>query len=149
METRQMSLSKHFWGVATSLFTLLVGGWLMISPYALGFQTYGNPWVDQTKVAFWTGLGAAILSLVGVIAFTSTLVSDLRHAGIIKEAPKPEPVQIPAATPESRPAPDEFERAMTSLATVLAADLVEKRKKEAEKQAEIRNPEKTFARSQQ
>ena len=63
LKAKQISLSKHFWGLATSFIAILAGGWLMVAPYALGFQAYGASWDNSTKVSFWTGLGVLIVAL--------------------------------------------------------------------------------------
>lgn len=141
METQHIGLGKHFWGMGVSLITLLVGGWLMLAPYSLGYQPSGAAWVNQTILDFWTGLGIVLISLIGLAAFTASLMGELRHAGIIQARPKPRPVQTPApaAIPATGSKDEEFERAMTVLASALAADLAEKR--HGEKQAENKTPE--------
>jgi hypothetical protein len=140
METQHISLGKHFWGLGASFITLLVGGWLMLAPYALGYQPSGKAWVNQTILDFWTGLGVAVISLISLAAFTATLVGELRRAGIIQERPKPKAAQTPApaAIPATGPTEDEFEHAMTVLASALATDLAEKR--HGEKQPELETP---------
>ena len=142
MKSSTVTLSKHFFGLAGSLIILMLGGWLMLSPYALGFQPYGTSWNEQTQVTFWTGLGVAVLALASLLAFAGSMVSDLRHAGIIQMARKPKPERVPepvqAREPVQSPAfstvpadgglkEGEFERAMASLASALAADLKDRR----------------------
>ena len=135
METRYTGLGKHFWGLAAGLIALLAGGWLMIAPYALGFQAYGAAWDDQMQVSFWTGLAVVIVALASLGAFMASLLGDLRQLGIIQKRPKvakpaqaPAPAQEPAPTPAAGPADDDFERAMITLASALAEEMAERRK---------------------
>ena len=103
METRNTGLGKHFWGLATSLIALLAGGWLMVAPYALGFQAYGAAWDDQMKVSFWTGLAVVIVALASLGAFMASLLGELRQLGIIQKRQKVvkpvKPAQEPAPAP--------------------------------------------------
>jgi flagellar biosynthesis/type III secretory pathway M-ring protein FliF/YscJ len=135
METQQISLGKHFWGLGVSFLTLLVGGWLMIAPYALGYQPYGSSWLAQTKNDFWTGLAVAIFSLLSLALIAASLIADLRAAGVIQERQKTEPLPEAETVPEQAAAEDDFERAMTKLASVLADDLAEKHRKDSEQAA--------------
>jgi len=132
METRYTGLGKHFWGLAAGLIALLAGGWLMVAPYALGFQAYGAAWDDQMMVSFWTGLAVAIVALASLGAFTASLLGELRRLGIIQKRqkvakPAQEPVQEPAPAPAAGPADDDFERAMVMLASALAEEMAERR----------------------
>ncbi len=149
MQTQHFSFGKHFWGLAASFITLLVGGWLMLAPYALGFQAYGATWTNQTILDFWTGLAVALISLVGLAAFAAALVGELRRAGLIQERPRRKPVQTPASIPATGAGSNEndFERAMATLASALAADLAERRQKSGESPAETVMSEKSYTRS--
>lgn len=152
MEKQHISLSKHFWSLAASLIALLVGGWLMVAPYALGYQAYGASWSNQTQVDFWTGLGVAILSLISMAAFAASLVGDLRRLGILQTHQRVEPVQAaPAPIPVTGAVEGEFERAMTTLASALAADMAERRRSQTgqapQPQAGTVSPEKSDKRS--
>lgn len=128
MERKQISLGKHFWGLATSFIAMLAGGWLMVAPYALGFQAYGVAWDDPTKVSFWTGLAVLVVALASLAAFVSILMDELRQIGVIEKRPKvvqpvPEPAPGPAAGPAARTSEDDFERAMVTLASALAEEM--------------------------
>lgn len=132
METRHTGLGKHFWGLAAGLIALLAGGWLMVAPYALGFQAYGTAWDDQMMVSFWTGLAVAIVALASLGAFMASLLGNLRQLGIIQKRPKvakpaQEPAQEPAPAQAAGPADDDFERAMITLASALAEEMAERR----------------------
>ena len=136
---RPVAIGRHLWGIAASLVTGLAGAWLMVAPFAIGYQN-GGSWTDATKNDFWTGLAVVILSVIGIVLFSLSVVGDLRAAGVLKPRQQPVP-QMPAwvgqpaaAAPQSAapaaagsPYHDELERTMALLATTLAAELAERR----------------------
>ncbi|HEX5502337.1 MAG TPA: hypothetical protein VFW96_06915 [Thermomicrobiales bacterium] len=124
---RQVDLGKHFWALGVGLVTLLVGAWLMIAPFALGYQPYGAGWADGTIVDFWFGLGVVLVSLAGLALFALALVGDLRAAGVVRPRPKPQPAPAAPAAPAAAPPSDDLERTLATLAAALAADLAERR----------------------
>jgi hypothetical protein len=140
MQTSNIRPGKYFWGIGATLTTLLIGGWLMLAPFALGYQPYGASWVGQTENDFWLGLGLVVVSCVGIGLFVLSLLSALRAAGVIRPRPRSEPVPaVPRAAaptgqyaapvvPEVRLHASELERAMAVLAATLAADLAERRR---------------------
>ena len=124
LKIKQISLAKHFWGLATSFIAVLAGGWLIVAPYALGFQAYGAGWDDSMKVSFWTGLAVVIVALASLGAFVASLLGELRQVGVIQRRQKvTEPEQEPAPAPATGPADDDFERAMVTLASALAEEM--------------------------
>jgi hypothetical protein len=137
---RNVGLAKYFWGIATSLITLLIGAWLMLAPFAIGFQPSGD-WIKATQDDFWTGLVVAIVSLLSLLLFVFSLRRELRAAGLIPDQPKPvaptapsQAAQAPIAPSQAAQAPiakldeDELERTIAILVASLAADLAERRK---------------------
>ncbi len=137
MTARKVGIAKYFVGIGVSLLGLLAGAWLMAAPFALGFQVDGD-WIKATKIDFWTGIGVAVLALLGLLLFIGSLRGELKAAGIIGVKPAPAaPVEAetPAPAQEQPEIPaqasvtgDEFDRAIASLAATLAADLAERRK---------------------
>lgn len=127
---RNVGLTKYFWGIATSLITLLTGAWLMLAPFAIGFQPSGD-WIKATQDDFWTGLVAAIVSLLSLLLFVFSLHRELRAAGLIPDQPKPVAPATPSQAAQALIAKldeDELERTIAILVASLAADLVERRK---------------------
>ena len=127
---RNVGLAKYFWGIATSLITLLTGAWLMLAPFAIGFQPSGD-WIKATQDDFWTGLVVAIVSLLSLLLFVFSLRRELRAAGLIPDQPKPVAPTAPSQAAQALIAKldeDELERAIAILVASLAADLVERRK---------------------
>jgi hypothetical protein len=106
-------------GIVGAVFAMLVGGWLMLAPFALGYQPDGADWVDPTHADFWAGLGLLVLGAIVLIASVVDLVGRLRAAGAISTArPAPAAAAEPAGPPA--PAPDDE---LTSLLKPLIAAL--------------------------
>jgi hypothetical protein len=151
MTKTNIRLDRHLWGLGVSLITLLIGGWLMLAPFALGYQHYGASWVNQTENDFWLGLGIVIVSVAGIALFVASLMSALRTIGVIRPRPRltapapaasaPPPARfgatpaapvgvMPGAVSDARPQPDDLDRVMATLAAALAANLAERRQGE-------------------
>src|SRR5437764_15103110 len=71
-----ITLGKYFWGLGASLLALLIGAWLMVAPFALGYQPYGDSWTGATTNDFWLGLAVVVVSLVGLALFAGSLLGD-------------------------------------------------------------------------
>jgi hypothetical protein len=82
-----MGLAKHGWALGTCVVTLLAGAWLMLAPFALGYQGYGASWSTQTINQFWLGLGVVVFSALGLALFAIALASELREAGVLGGPP--------------------------------------------------------------
>src|SRR5579884_4064115 len=139
--TTRVSVGKYYWGMGASLVTLLTGGWLVLAPFALGYQAHNSgSWTDMTQNDIWFGIGAVLVSLAALALFARGLVGALRAAEVIHARPKPQPraeaptpaaypVPAPAAVPQAQAQqqPD-LEQTMATLAAALAADLADRRK---------------------
>jgi hypothetical protein len=108
-------------GVVGAAFAMLAGGWLMLAPFALGYQPDGADWVDPTHADFWAGLGLAVLGLIVLVVSAVDLVGRLRAAGAIAgNRPAPaaaEPAGPPAPAPE-----DELTALLKPLVAALGQD---------------------------
>lgn len=127
-----VDLGRYYWGVGTSLPTLMAGGWLMMAPFALGYQPGGAAWTTATKDDFGVGLGVVVVSLTGMILFARSLIGDLQAAGVIERRPQPQPPAPSVSPPVAAPVPaspyhDEFERTIATLAAAPASDIAERR----------------------
>lgn len=148
---RRVSLGKYYWGMAASVIMLLTGGWLVLAPFALGYQAHNTgSWTDMTQNDIWFGIGTVIVSLAALALFVRSLVAALRDAGVVRARPKPQPQTQPAtpapavaantaASAAPLPAPPaiqqqqlDLEQTMATLAAALAADLAERRKPDNE-----------------
>ncbi len=129
MPKTQPSLGKYLIGMVASLLIGLAGGWLILVPFALGYQPYGAEWVDQTINDFATGIPVAVVALVAFAFFFVSLLGALREAGVIVARPRPEIQSQAASQPQTpmslvpAPAQNELDRTLSTLAAALAADL--------------------------
>lgn len=127
MSVTRPSLGKYICGMVASLVIFLAGGWLILAPFALGYQTYGADWVSQTTNDFVVGICVAVVALIAFVLFFASLLGSLRAAGVIAArsravaAPVQTPPQagaVPAASNQS-----DLDRTLATLAQALAADL--------------------------
>ena len=63
MRTTHFTLSKYICGMVASLIIFLAGGWLVLAPFALGYQPYGASWDSQTTNDFATGIPVALKTI--------------------------------------------------------------------------------------
>ena len=139
MTATPINLAKYAWALAASLISLIVGGWLVLAPFALGYQPYGASWTNQTTNSFWVGIAVVVVSLASIFLFVASLRGEIRPF----EATRPEtqpaapaPERAPAEAPSAAPLPDgEFERSMTALVSALAADLAARQSERKEESA--------------
>src|SRR5437899_3531217 len=99
------TLSKYICGMVASLIIFLAGGWLVLAPFALGYQPYGASWDSQTTNDFVTGIPVAVVALVSFAFFFFSQLGALRSAGILAALQRPQvPVgaQAPASVPSAQ-----------------------------------------------
>jgi hypothetical protein len=109
-----------------SLITGLAGGWLVLSPWALGDQPGTGSWTAVTNAQVRTGTGLLLLAVVGLGLAVVEGVSALREGGVlVRRAPvtKGGETDTAARDPRSGGSPSEMDQALISLASALAADL--------------------------
>ncbi|MEU4231918.1 hypothetical protein AB0F17_47130 [Nonomuraea sp. NPDC026600] len=88
---------RKFVGAVAAALAFMAGLWLTIAPFALGTQPENADWTDPTTSEFFTGLGVAVVGLIGVAAFVAAIHEQLVVRGLVavrqKQAePEPEPV---------------------------------------------------------
>lgn len=131
MQTTRPSIGKYICGMAASLIIFLAGGWLILAPFALGYQPYGAAWVSQTTNDFATGIPVAVVALVAFAFFFMSLIRSLAAAGVVVPQPKAQPqtlVQPAAAAPQVAAAlQSDLDKTLATLAAALAADLTARR----------------------
>ncbi len=76
--------------MGAGLLIILAGGWLILAPFALGYQPYGADWVSQTNNDLVTGIVVAVVALLSFILFFASLLGSLRAAGVIATRKRPE-----------------------------------------------------------
>ena len=130
MSAMRPSLGKYICGMVASLAIFLAGGWLILAPFALGYQPYGADWVSQTTNDFVVGIPVAVVALISFALFFFSLLGSLRAAGVIAARTRPQAVATPAETPSQAVAApvaasnqSDLDRTLATLAQALAADL--------------------------
>ena len=128
MPKTQLTLGKYLVGMVASLLIFLAGGWLIVAPFALGYQPYGADWVSQTTNNFVVGICVAVVALVAFGFFFAALLGALRTAGVLAARKQPEQAQA-AFQPQTSAAlvpataQNDLDRTLSTLAAALAADL--------------------------
>ena len=133
MNTLRPSLGKYVCGIAASLTIFLAGGWLILAPFALGYQPYGTDWVSQTTNSFILGICVAVVALVAFVLFFYSLLGSLRAIGVLVAPSKvvaqaPVAYQAPTSVPQaSSQSQNDLDKTLATLAAALAADLSARR----------------------
>ena len=131
MRTTRFTLSKYICGMVASLIIFLAGGWLILAPFALGYQPYGADWVSQTTNDFATGIPVAVVALVSFAFFFLSLLGALRAAGILVARPRAQVSGVALSQAPVTPVPatqqSDLDRTLSTLAAALAADLTARR----------------------
>lgn len=133
----QPTIGKHVCGMAASLLILLAGGWLILAPFALGYQPYGASWVDQTTNNFVVGICVAAVALTSFALFFASLLGSLRAAGILVARQRPQRQALaPTATQPLAPAAQQsdLDQTLATLAAALTADLTARRQASIDQQ---------------
>ncbi len=140
MRTTRPALGKYICGMAASLVIFLAGGWLILAPFALGYQPYGADWVSQTTNDFALGIPVAVVALASFILFFYSLLGSLRAAGVLTARPRPvAQVTAPyqATAPQALvPYQSDLDKTLATLAAALAADLTARRQAGSDQQSD-------------
>ena len=107
--------TRTAFGLTWALVAGVAGGWLVLSPWALGVQA-GGDWSQVTRSEVGGGLGLILLAVIGLGLVMADLVGLIRTAG---RGPRRQS-EDPATSPE-------MEQALLELAQSLARDLAEGR----------------------
>jgi hypothetical protein len=142
MLTTRLTLGKYICGMVASLIIFLAGGWLILAPFALGYQPYGADWTSQTVNDFATGIPVAVVALASFALFFFSLIGSLRAGGILVSRPRPQPqapveyqphVTAPLASVTSQ---SDLDKTLATLAAALAADLTARRQAGGDQQSD-------------
>lgn len=142
MRTTQPALGKYVCGMVASLIIFLAGGWLILAPFALGYQPYGADWTSQTTNDFATGIPVAVVALASFVLFFFSLLGALRTAGVLTARTRPvaqaaTPYQAQATAPQALvPYQSDLDKTLATLAAALAADLSARRQSGSDQQSD-------------
>ncbi len=145
MSVTRPSTGKYVCGMVASLAIFLAGGWLILAPFALGYQPYGADWMSQTTNDFVVGICVAVVALVSFALFLFSLLGSLRASGVIAARPRSQAAVAAEVVSPAAPAPvaasnqTELDRTLATLAQALAADLSMRRQGSGDTQTQI-NP---------
>lgn len=130
MPKTRPTLARYVIGMVTSLIIFFAGGWLILAPFALGYQPWGASWVSQTTNDFSTGIPVAVVALLCFAVFFVSLLRALRASGVIAARQRPAARAQAAYQPQPSAAPQapgaqqsDLDRTLATLAAALAADL--------------------------
>ncbi|MFC5823383.1 hypothetical protein [Nonomuraea insulae] len=115
---------RKFVGAVASALAILAGLWQMIAPFALGTQPEEADWTNATQSEFFTGLGVAVVGLVGAIAFVTAIYEELVVRELVAPKPRkvePEPEPVAVAAPQASSA--ELATLLAPLVEALREDL--------------------------
>jgi hypothetical protein len=135
-------MAKYVIGATGALLGALAGVWLMLAPFALGYQGSGADWADPTYVDFWTGLPLLVISLAGSILYISGLVEELRRRGIMRRpyAAPVEQSQAPGSPPgEASGSENNVDQVLLPLVTAMLKDMQERHRERDETDRETPN----------
>jgi hypothetical protein len=101
------TVTRFYVGILGGIAGVLGGAWLILAPFALGYQPENAAWADATKVDVFTGIGILVLGLVSVAAFAAGLAATLRAEGALpprarRAALPPQPVEESGEAAELR-----------------------------------------------
>jgi hypothetical protein len=114
-------------GLAGTSSVTLIGVWLIIAPFAVGYQPDGADWVAATFIGVATGAVLIVLGLAPMIVLAATLRDEARRRGIIPravdEVTANDEVQDDLAADESTDEPADLQAVLAPLAAALLEDL--------------------------
>lgn len=118
-------MTRRLIGALVSLLALLIGLWLVLAPFALGFQPENRDWTDNTLTDVWTGIPLAVVGLVGVVVFAMALRVHMLQAGYITPKPKAAPATAQQETTQAPVAENssDTDQMLRPLLAALARDM--------------------------
>jgi heme exporter protein D len=144
-------MTKHVVGMVGAVLGFLGGLWLILAPFAQGYQPAGASWTDATVNDFWVGIGLGIVSLIGLLTYALGLRDDLVARGIVqrrerrkREEPAPEPQPQGAYAPQGNAS---IEQAIVPLLNEMLKDMQRQREREEQGPNSVRYQEHEQGRS--
>lgn len=112
-------LVRYVVGVVWSVLAWLAGGWLILSPWALGSQGAAT-WSSATWNFVASGTALVVVAALALMVTVRSLIADLRDIGMVRAR---------VSRPKARPAPaaaaiaEDPQASLTLLARALADEL--------------------------
>jgi hypothetical protein len=116
-------------GLAGAATIALTGVWLIIAPFAVGYQPDGADWVDATVIGVATGAALIVLGLVTSIVLATAIRAEAHRRGLL---PSPDVEAGPTERPDDAQSdhddelaagPADLESVLAPLAAALLEDL--------------------------
>jgi heme exporter protein D len=139
-------MTKHVVGMVGAVLGFLGGLWLILAPFAQGYQPAGASWSDATVNDFWVGIGLALISLLGFLTYTLGLRDELLARGVVQRrerrkrkemTPEPQP-QEGAYVPQGNAS---IEQAIVPLLNEMLKDMQRQREREEQAPNNVRYQE--------
>jgi hypothetical protein len=120
MNTNVMGMTlRTVVSLSWSLIVGLVGGWLMLGPWALGGQAAGGDWTSVTRAEFFTGLGLVALAVICLVVVATQVVPVLKGGAAAGDRSSRDQARNGAAGESA-----ELESTLVAVAQALTADLM-------------------------
>jgi hypothetical protein len=70
-------------GLAGAAAIALTGVWLIVAPFAVGYQPDGADWVDATVIGIATGAALIVLGLVTLVVLATAIRAEAHRRGLL------------------------------------------------------------------
>ncbi len=114
-------MNTYVSGMLAGLAGLAAGLWLLVAPFALGYQPQDADWVTATKVDVFTGLAVAVVGLVVVAAFAAGARAHLVRLGVVRGRRTAAPEE-PAGRHGDEKATDDLHALLAPLVAAMTRD---------------------------
>ena len=114
-----------FIGLVCAVFSALVGGWLLLAPFAFDYRAGARRLPRPALVDLSTAAAALAIGLLAALLFAGSLAGRLRpEQPFIEAEPEPEPEPAPEPVPAPAADPDgDLRDLLAPLVAALTADL--------------------------
>lgn len=110
-------------GIAGGAAVALIGVWLVVAPFAFGYQPDGVDWIEATTVGVITGIGLLVAGLAVTALLVRALRAHLAACGYTKPKPKTRDATSDPGAGEPAQGSKELEDVLVPLAEALLEDL--------------------------
>lgn len=115
--------------IAGATTVTLIGVWLVVAPFAVGYQPEGAEWADATIIGVVSGGAVTLLGLLALLVAFGALRGEVRRRGLAPSI-RPEPAQrdreVEADTADEQPHTvhtGDLDTILSSLAAALLDDV--------------------------